>query len=115
VQYTLQKNGIDLLLVSRNERDEKGIITYEDIDADLLWEYPVIINCTPVGMTPDEESQPPIPYHFLTPENLLYDLIYKPEKTKFLQQGEKRGCIIKNGLEMLLIQAEENWKIWNEG
>ena len=114
VQYILRKNSIEFLLVSRKGRDGSKIISYQDIDADIMWEYSVIINCTPVGMTPNEEAQPEIPYHFLTKEHLLYDLIYKPAKTKFLEQGEKRGCIVKNGLEMLYVQAEENWKIWNE-
>ena len=113
VQYVLRKNGIGFLTVSRTGRDEKNNIRYEDIDEDIIWEYPVIINCTPVGMIPDEESQPALPYHLLTKDHLLYDLVYKPAKTKFLEHGEKRGCIVKNGFEMLMIQAEENWRVWN--
>jgi shikimate dehydrogenase len=112
VQYVLTQNNISFLSVSRSSGGP-GIINYEDIEEDILWEYPVIINCTPVGMSPHEEEQPPLPYHFLGKENLLYDLIYSPAKTKFLQQGEKKGCIIKNGMEMLELQAAENWNIWN--
>ena len=113
VQYVLNKNRIPFLTVSRQDNSEKNNIRYEDIDEDIIWEYPIIINCTPVGMTPDEESQPAIPYHLLTKEHLLYDLVYKPAKTKFLEQGKKRGCTVKNGFDMLMIQAEENWRIWN--
>ena len=113
VQYILRKNKIGFLIVSRKELSGENVITYEDIDEDMMQEYNIIINCTPVGMTPDEESQPAIPYHFLTKDHLLYDLIYTPELTKFLQHGQKRGCTVKNGFQMLIIQAEENWKIWN--
>lgn len=113
VLYILKKNGIEFLLVSRNNTGE-NTINYSDVDAALLKEYHIVINCTPAGMMPDEDSKPAIPYDLLTPDHLLYDLVYKPLKTKFLEEGEKRGCDTKNGMEMLLIQAEENWKIWND-
>ena len=113
VQYVLKKIGIKYIKVSRKKATETGSISYEDISAAVIAEHPLIINCTPLGMTPNEEGIPAIPYEFLTDKHLLYDLIYKPEKTKFLQEGEKHGAATKNGFEMLIIQAEENWKIWN--
>jgi shikimate dehydrogenase len=114
VQYVLKKLGIIFLLVSRNKTDTSNTITYTEINAEILNEHTLIINTTPLGMTPNEDAMPAIPYEALTAKHLLYDLIYKPEKTTFLQEGEKKGCVIKNGFEMLIIQAEENWKIWNE-
>ncbi|MEJ7610234.1 MAG: shikimate dehydrogenase [Ferruginibacter sp.] len=113
VQYILKKHGIEFILISRINSGKNNVITYEEINEDIIREHTIIINCTPVGMTPDEECQPALPYHLLTPDHLLYDLVYKPAETKFMQQGKKRGCTVKNGFEMLVIQAEENWRIWN--
>jgi shikimate dehydrogenase len=112
VQYVLKNIGINFLLVSRTENN--NTITYEDISEELLQSHFLIINTTPLGMSPNEEGFADIPYQFLTTKHLLYDLIYKPEKTLFLQKGEQQGCMIKNGFEMLVLQAEENWKIWNQ-
>jgi shikimate dehydrogenase len=112
VQYVLKKLSIDFLLISRTKSEDT--LTYEEISEDIINQHLLIVNCTPLGMTPNEDGIPNIPYHFLTKEHLLYDLIYKPEKTKFLQECEIKGCTIKNGFEMLILQAEENWKIWNE-
>ena len=114
VQFVLKKLGIDFLLVSRNRITEKNIISYSDIDEKLMGQYSIIINCTPLGMSPQESQFPNLPYKFITEKHLLYDLIYKPEKTLFLAEGELHGATIKNGFEMLVIQAEANWKIWNE-
>jgi shikimate dehydrogenase len=72
----------------------------------------LIINCTPLGMAPYQDQKPNIPYQLLSAKHLLYDCIYNPEKTLFLQEGEKQGCQIKNGLEMLHQQADEAWRIW---
>ena len=113
VQYVLKQLKIDYLLVSRNVSNNLNFITYIDINKKIMEEYSIIINCTPVGMTPKEDDMPAVPYHFISANHLLYDLIYTPEKTQFLKQGESKGCTIKNGFEMLVIQAEENWKIWN--
>ena len=76
-------------------------------------EYTIIINCTPLGTHPNIDDSPNIPYEFITEKHLLFDLIYNPSETKFLQEGKKRGAIIKNGLEMLELQAEKSWEIWN--
>ena len=80
----------------------------------ILDEYPILINTTPVGMYPDINKVLPIPFEFIDERHICYDLIYNPEKTLFLKKAEERGAIIKNGLEMLTLQAEESWKIWNE-
>ncbi len=79
-----------------------------------MQEYTLIINCTPLGMYPNIVEAPQIPYHALTDKHYLFDLIYNPEKTLFLQKGEEQGAAIKNGYEMLVLQAEESWRIWNE-
>lgn len=80
----------------------------------VLAEHSIVVNCTPLGMCPYEAELPNIPYEYLTKDHLLYDCIYNPEKTLFLQMGEKQGCRIKNGLEMLCLQADCAWKIWKE-
>lgn len=113
VQYVLKLLKIDFLLVSRDKSNTQNCIAYNDIDQKIMAEYSIIINCTPIGMTPNENAMPAIPYELLSANHLLYDLIYTPEKTLFLKKGELKYCTIKNGFEMLIIQAEENWKIWN--
>ena len=113
VQYVLKQLNVEYLLVSRDATNILNCINYNDINEQILLEYSVIINCTPIGMTPNENDTPAIPYNLLSANHLLYDLIYTPEKTLFLKKGEVKGCTIKNGFEMLVIQAEENWKIWN--
>ena len=112
VQYVLNKLFIPFLNVSRTPSGTK--ISYSEINNSLLKEYTILINCTPAGMEPNEDSMPALPYHFITAEHYLYDLIYQPAKTKFLHLGEINGATIKNGYEMLIIQAEENWKIWKD-
>lgn len=113
VQYVLRQMNMAYLVVTRNTNDQPGHISYDAVDAAMIKEYPVIINCTPVGMWPKENEAPQLPYHLLSAANYLYDLVYKPAKTKFLQLGEERGAVIKNGYDMLIIQAEESWRIWN--
>ena len=113
IQYVLKKLGIEFLIVTRNHQPENGTINYSMIDETIMNDYNVIINCTPVGMYPNEDQCPDLPYQYLTEEHYLYDLVYKPEKTLFLKKGEQKGATIQNGYEMLTIQAEESWKIWN--
>ena len=110
VCYVLDKLKIDYLLVSRSP--EKTQISYTDLNRSLLEKYTIIINCTPLGTYPKVEEYPKIPYDCITKKHLLYDLIYNPEKTQFLKEGEKRGADISNGLKMLELQAEKSWKIW---
>lgn len=112
VKYVLQKLGISFRVVSRRKEAGTGLL-YSELDAAIMATHLLIINTTPVGTFPDVDSCPEIPYAFLGTKHLLYDLVYNPAKTLFLQQGEQQGAGIKNGYEMLLIQAEESWRIWN--
>ena len=110
VCYVLDKLNIDYLIVSRTP--EKTQISYTDLNRSLLEKHTIIINCTPLGTYPKVEEYPKIPYDCITKKHLLYDLIYNPEKTRFLKEGEKRGADISNGLKMLELQAEKSWNIW---
>ncbi len=112
VVYILKKMGIEPILVSRNK--EKGDLTYEDLDTIIFDECRLIVNTTPLGMLPNLESCPNLPFHRINEKFHLYDLVYNPEKTVFLRRGESKGAAIKNGLEMLHLQAEKAWEIWNE-
>ena len=111
IAYVLSSLGISFQLVSR--APEASQLNYEQLDETIMGSHKLIINCTPLGTAPDIDKKPPIPYRFLGPEHLLFDLIYNPEKTAFLQQGEHRGAAISNGLKMLEFQAEKSWEIWN--
>lgn len=111
VQYGLQSLGIETLFVSRTKK--KNAITYEEVTADIVREYDVIVNCTPVGMYPHIDECPKLPYEAMDSHTLLYDLLYNPDETKFLRLGAERGATVKNGLEMLLLQAFVSWEIWN--
>ncbi|MEO5944553.1 MAG: shikimate dehydrogenase [Ferruginibacter sp.] len=113
VQFALNKLNIPFLLVSR-AAEGANTIAYAEVNESLLKEYSIIINCTPVGMHPNEAAMPAIAYQFITSQHYLYDVIYAPEETRFLLQGKLRGADVKNGYDMLVIQAEENWKIWND-
>ena len=112
VEFVFKKRSIPYIHVSRSAGP--GRLAYPMLTEALLRTHPLIVNTTPLGMHPKEDQCPPIPYECLTEEHCLFDLIYNPAKTLFLRKGEERGARIQNGLEMLLIQAEENWKIWNE-
>ena len=111
VQYVLESLGISYQIVSRTAR--QGVITYDDINEDMLREHPLIINSTPSGMYPHMDEAPAIPYQYITPHHFLFDLIYNPAVTRFLHEGQMRGATICNGYEMLVLQAEESWRIWN--
>lgn len=112
VVFVLKKLGFNFSIVSRAIHDE-STFTYKDINDKIIKEHTLIINTTPLGMYPDSNSCPDIPYQSISDKHLLYDLVYNPAKTLFLQKGEVRGAAIKNGEEMLILQAEESWKIWN--
>ena len=112
VCFVLKKLGITYEIVSRRIHDG-STFTYTDLTENIIKEHAVIINTTPLGTFPDDVTFPPIPYEGITKEHYLFDLVYNPEKTLFLQKGEEQGATIKNGADMLAIQAEENWKIWN--
>jgi shikimate dehydrogenase len=115
VEFVLQKLGIQYGFVSRTPKAIRATMHYDALDEGLMQQYTVIINTTPLGTYPDVDTCPPIPYHWLSPQHYLFDLVYNPEKTLFLTKGQQRGTLIKNGYDMLVIQAEENWKIWNKG
>ena len=110
--FALKELGISSLLVSRNPEGEASI-SYNDLDPKIMSEYQVIVNSTPLGTFPKTETFPPIPYQLLGENHLLYDLVYNPEITEFLRKGSKNGATIKNGLEMLHLQALAAWEIWN--
>ena len=112
VMYGLHKLGIETMLVSRYQKN--NTIQYEQIDEEVMKEYTVIVNCTPCGMAPHFDECPSIPYCHITPKHLLFDLIYNPDETLFLKNGREQGAVTKNGLEMLLLQAEGAWEIWNK-
>lgn len=113
VAYSLSKLGIESKYVSRSPSGD-DVLAYSQLDAAIMAEYTVIVNSSPLGMYPNVDNCPDIPYQLLTSDHLLYDLVYNPEVTLFLQKGADKGAAIKNGLEMLHIQADEAWKIWNE-
>ena len=112
VAYVFKELGISYLKVSRHPKRKKEI-AYSVLNEELLQDYTIIVNCTPLGTFPKVEQKPKIPYQFLNQNHLLYDLIYNPEKTAFLKEGKERGAQIKNGFEKLELQAEESWRIWN--
>lgn len=108
----LNRLGIEWTYVSRSPRED--MITYEDITAETLQAYTVIVNCSPVGMFPNVAQAPDIPYDCLSDKHLLFDLVYNPEETLFMKKGRAEGATVKNGLEMLHLQAIASWDFWNE-
>ncbi|MCY1537179.1 Shikimate dehydrogenase (NADP(+)) [compost metagenome] len=109
----LKQLSIPYTIVSRNAIS--GHITYTDLDEQTISAHRLIVNTTPLGTYPDVLELPPIPYDALCAQHILYDLIYNPAETAFLKEGNSRGARIKNGLEMLELQAEENWRLWTAG
>lgn len=112
IRVGLQRLGIEWTYVSRTPAP--GRLTYADLTSELMEHYQVIVNCSPVGMFPHVDACPDIPYHLLTGRHLLYDLVYNPQETLFLKRGAERGAAVKNGLEMLHLQALASWRFWNE-
>ncbi len=113
IRYGLEeKLGMETLFVSRTARE--GMITYEEVTAEVLKEYEVIVNCSPVGMYPHVDECPALPYEALNENNLLYDLVYNPLETLFMKKGAAQGATVKNGLEMLHLQAIASWEFWEK-
>lgn len=112
VRVGLERLGLEWKYVSRTPRD--GMFTYGELSAETLDEYQVVVNCSPVGMFPNVDACPAIPYEALTERNLLFDLVYNPETTLFMRLGAERGATVKNGLEMLYLQAVASWNFWND-
>jgi shikimate dehydrogenase len=112
VCYALAKIGLDVTLVSR--KHQPGMITYSDVDDLVMKNTSLIVNTTPLGMFPDTTGKPEIDYNLLTSRHILFDLVYNPEMTAFLKEGQERGCTVIGGLKMLHLQAEKSWEIWND-
>ena len=108
IQYALKNLNVNYKIVSRS-----GNLNYQNLTKEDIITNKIIINTTPLGMYPNINQFPKIPYHVLSKEHLVYDLIYNPEETIFLKKSKEMKCTVKNGFEMLKIQAEESWKIWN--
>ncbi len=112
VAFALEQLGIRHMFVSREAK--KNTLNYSQLSEYIFSEYTIVINCTPLGTSPNIEEAPKIPYEYFTNQHIAYDLIYNPEETLFLKKARKNGAITKNGLEMLIFQAEKAWEIWNK-
>jgi shikimate dehydrogenase len=112
VAYALEELGIQHTFVSR--KPSENAIDYSQITAAVFSENHIIINSTPLGTSPKTDEFPDIPYHFFTNKHIAFDLIYNPAETQFLKRAKEAGAIVKNGMEMLVFQAEKAWEIWNE-
>lgn len=111
INFGLKSLGIEPIFVSRYVRE--NAITYQQVTSEVVKEYNVIVNCTPVGMYPHTEECPQLPYEAMDNHTILYDLIYNPDQTLFMRKGAQYGADVKNGLEMLLLQAFASWEFWN--
>lgn len=112
IEFGLKSLKLETLKVSRTRKG--GAIKYEDLTPEMIKEYNVIVNCTPCGMFPHSDECPKLPYDAMDSHTLLYDLIYNPDETLFLNKGKEKGAVVKNGLEMLLLQAFASWEFWNK-
>lgn len=112
VEFVLNSREIPFIRVSRTPVSGYSV-GFNDVDRDCLNHHPVIINTTPLGMFPDINGAPPLPYHLLSGHEVLIDLVYNPKVTVFMQEGNRRGCTTINGMPMLVKQAEKSWEIWN--
>ncbi|MBQ9677171.1 MAG: shikimate dehydrogenase [Prevotella sp.] len=112
INYGLRSLGLETIYVSRYEKPDT--IQYKSITPEVVKEYNVIVNCTPVGMYPKTEFCPELPYEAMDSHTILYDLIYNPDETLFMKRGAEYGANVKNGLEMLLLQAFASWEFWHE-
>jgi len=111
ITFALNKLNIECKFVSRKKTE--NAVLYASLNQKIIEQYTIIVNCTPLGTHPAIKTAPNIPYQFITAKHLLFDLIYNPSETKFLKEGKKQKAIVKNGLEMLELQAEKSWEIWN--
>lgn len=112
VKFVLQQLQIDFTIVARKKMT--GTFSYEEVDAAIVQQHSIIINASPLGTFPNVSECPLIPYQYITPQHYLFDLVYNPSTTLFMQKGLEQNAVVQNGYEMLQIQAEENWKIWND-
>ncbi len=114
VAYVLRNLGIHFWFVSRTKNKFGNTLMYDEITEDVISKCKLLINCTPVGMSPNADNFLPIPYSAITPQHLAYDLIYNPAETIFLKKAKEQGALVSNGYNMLCFQAEEAWRIWNK-
>lgn len=113
IEFGLKSLRLETLKVSRTHKKD-GVITYDEVTPEIIKEYNVIVNCTPCGMFPHSDECPNLPYEAMDNHNLLYDLIYNPDETLFMTKGKAQGATVKNGLEMLLLQAFVSWEMWHQ-
>ena len=109
VAFVLDMMGVNYHIISR----KSGFRTYGELDESFILNYKIIINTTPLGTFPEVDTCPEIPYRYITPSHILFDLIYNPAETLFLKRGKENGATISNGLKMLHLQAQKSWEIWN--
>jgi len=112
IDYTLRRMGLETTFVSRSSKP--GILTYGMLSEEILNDYLLIVNASPVGTFPHTNECPDIPYQFITGKHLLFDVVYNPAETLFMKKGKEKGAVVLNGETMLIGQAEAAWKIWNE-
>lgn len=114
VEYVINRMGFSYRVVTRGPKKDITDLYYEEVDESVMSLYKLIINTTPLGMYPHVDECPPLPYEAMGPDHILFDLIYNPARTLFLKKGEERGAVVENGHKMLVLQAEESWRIWQE-
>jgi shikimate dehydrogenase len=122
VEYVLREIGVECVFVSRSSTldsarsdnaTHRTILSYSDINEHVMAMCKLIVNCSPVGTFPNVNDAPEIPYEYVTKDHFLYDLVYNPEETEFLKRGRAKGALTLNGMDMLKMQAEAAWQIWN--
>lgn len=113
VAYALKQIGVEVFYVTTKEKKAANYFLYDELNELVLQSFKLVVNTTPLGTSPNVSECPNIPYQYITPQHLLYDLIYNPSETLFLQKGKEKGAITVNGLNMLKLQAEKAWEIWN--
>jgi len=109
-KLAFKRLGIDVTSVSRQIK--LGSLVYDELDEATMMQHKVVVNCTPVGTSPNEEQCPKIPYRYLSDAHLVYDMVYNPSETLFLKKAAEKGATTKNGMEMLELQAQKAWEIW---
>lgn len=115
VAHVLKSLGIDFWFVTRKKNDPiPSSLSYEDLTENIISSCKLLVNCTPVGMSPNDDKCLLLPYSAITPQHLVYDLIYNPAETLFLKKAKEQGALVSNGYNMLCFQADEAWRIWNE-
>lgn len=115
VEYVLREIGVECIFVAREKKlpDYRTVLEYTELNQHVIAMCKLIVNCTPVGTFPNVESAPEIPYEYITKDHFLYDLVYNPAETEFLKRGKAKGALTLNGMDMLKMQAEKAWEIWN--